>query len=276
MEDLSNLYCEVPPTKLRDKEEHFRPARTSKFWLWVADRFFYGLLERRFCAFRYKGYENFLNRDDKYPTIFFAPHSNWWDGIVGYTICNRLCKKEIRLMIEELNRFPILRRAGGFSVNKKSPQASMQSLQYSVRAMKDLNAILYLFPQGIINPPDHRPIIFQTGLAYVAQKAVKTYGKVNLIPISVNYFFMRDNRPEIWIEMGKNIELTNDKIDRKEYSTYLAKTLEELCDRQKTEISNAKLSDYKTLFQQKLAWYREFEQNLKKIRNKSKKNKKAE
>ncbi len=270
MVELEKLYCEVPPTKLRHKKEPFRHARTSKFWLWVADRFFYGMLEDRFCAFRYKGYENFLNRDDKYPTIFFAPHSNWWDGIVGYNLCNRLCKKEIRLMIEELNRFPLLRRAGGFSVNKKSPQASMESLKYSVRAMKDLNAILYLFPQGIINPPDHRPIEFQTGLAYIAQKAVKEYGKINLIPVAVNYFFLRDNRPEVWVEMGKSIELTDAKIDRKEYSDYLAKELETLCDNQIKDVSNANFKGYETLFQQKLAWYREFEQNLKKIKNKRK------
>ena len=270
MVELEKLYCEVPPTKLRHKKEPFRHARTSKFWLWVADRFFYGMLEDRFCAFRYKGYENFLNRDDKYPTIFFAPHSNWWDGIVGYNLCNRLCKKEIRLMIEELNRFPLLRRAGGFRIKKKSPQASMESLKYSVRAMKDLNAILYLFPQGIINPPDHRPIEFQTGLAYIAQKAVKEYGKINLIPVAVNYFFLRDNRPEVWVEMGKSIELTDAKIDRKEYSDYLAKELETLCDNQIKDVSNANFKGYETLFQQKLAWYREFEQNLKKIKNKRK------
>ena len=92
MTNLQELYSEVPPTKLRHKDEKFRPARTSPFWLWVADRFFYNMLEDRFCAFRYKGYKNFVNRDDKVPTIFFAPHNNWWDGIVGYNICNRICK----------------------------------------------------------------------------------------------------------------------------------------------------------------------------------------
>jgi len=266
MTDLEKLYCEIPPTKLRHKDEKFRPARTSPFWLWVADRFFYGMLEDRFCAFRYKGFEKYLNRDSKVPTIFFAPHTNWWDGIVGYNICNRLCKKEIRLMIEELNRFPLLRRGGGFSVNKKSPQASMEALKYSVRGLKDVNNILYLFPQGIINPPNHRPIVFQSGLSYIAQKAVKAYGKVNLFPIAVNYLFLRDNRPEVWVEFGDLIELSDEKINRKEYAEYLAQTLEKLCDKQMYEISQAKFEGYETLFQQKLAWYRAFEQHLKKIK----------
>lgn len=169
-------------------------------------------------------------------------------------------------MIEELNRFPILRRGGGFSVNKKSPQASMESLRYSVDAVGNLDNILYLFPQGIIRPPYFRPIEFQTGLSFIAQKAAKKYGKVNLIPLAVDYLFLRDNRPEVWVEFGDVIELTDGKIDRKEYSEYLAKTLETLCDNQLKNISHARFDGYETLFQQKLKWYRAFEQHLKKIK----------
>ena len=272
MINLEELYSEVPPTKLRNIDEKFRPAKTSPFWLWVADRFFYGMLENRFYAFRFKGAENFYKKDPDTPVILFAPHNNWWDGIVGYTICNRLCKKEIRLMIEELNRFPILRRGGGYSVNKKSPQTAMESLKYSVRVLKDPNAILYLFPQGIINPPNHRPIVFQTGLAYITQKAVKEYGKVNLIPIAVNYYFLRDNRPEVWIEMGEGDLISEENnIDRKELSEKLANKLEKLCDKQFKEVSNAEFEGYETLFQQKLAWYREWEQHLKKIKRRKEK-----
>lgn len=93
MINLEDLYSEVPPTKLRNIDEKFRPAQTSPFWLWVADRFFYGMLENRFYAFRYKGYEKFYNRDMDAPIILFAPHSNWWDGIVGYNICHRILKR---------------------------------------------------------------------------------------------------------------------------------------------------------------------------------------
>lgn len=264
MENLEDMYSEVPPTKLRDKDENFRPARTSKFWLWVADRFFYNMLETRFYAMRYKGIEN-IKSVGEIPTIFFAPHSNWWDGIVGYNICNRLLKKEIRLMVEELNRFPLLRRGGAFNVNKKSAQASMAALKYSVNVLSSLKNILYIFPQGIIKPPNFRPIEFQTGLTYIAQKAAKKYGKVNLVPVAVNYLFMRDNRPEVWVEFGKEIHLDNPNIDRKEYTEYLAHTLEELCDKQMFELSHAQFKGYQTLFQQKLAWYRRIEQRLKRI-----------
>ena len=62
--NLEELYSEVPPTKLRNINEKFCPSKTSPFWLWVADRFFYGMLEDRFYAFRYKGIENYLTQPD--------------------------------------------------------------------------------------------------------------------------------------------------------------------------------------------------------------------
>lgn len=268
MINLEDLYSEVPPTKLRNIDEKFRPAQTSPFWLWVADRFFYGMLENRFYAFRFKGAENFYKKDPDTPIIMFAPHSNWWDGIVGYNICNRIFKKEIRLMVEELNRFPLLRRGGAFNVNKKSPQASMEALKYSVKALGDLNNILYIFPQGIIKPPNYRPIEFQSGLTYIAEKAAKKYGKVALMPVAVNYMFLRDNRPEVLVEMGEIIELNSDKPNRKEYTEFLAHKLQDLCDKQFHDISQGHLKGYDTLFQRKLKWYRRIEQRLKTIKPK--------
>lgn len=263
--ELEQLYSNIPPTKLRNQDEDFKPAKTTPFWLWVANKFFYGMLENRFFALRYKNDEKFLERDTTVPSIAYSQHTNWWDGILAYNIIRRVFKTEIRLMIEELNRFPILRRGGAFSINKKSAQASMKALQYSVDVIGDLNNILYIFPQGIIKPPNFRPIEFQTGLAYIAQKAVKKYGKVNLIPLGVNYCFLRADKPEVLVEVGDIITLDEAKLDRKEYTEFLAKNLEELSDRQMAEICEGNLSGYKTLFQQKLKWYRKIEQRLKKI-----------
>lgn len=263
------LYSDIPPTKLRNKEEKFKPAKTSKFWLWVASMFFFNMLQNRFYAFRYRGEENYFDGGTDVPTILFAPHSNWWDGIVFYNTTHRIFHKEIRLMVEELNRFPLLRRGGAFSVNKKSAQSAMKALQYSVDVVGDIRNMLCIFPQGIIRPPHYRPIEFQTGLAYIAENAVKRYGKVNLIPMAIDYCFFRDNRPEVIVEFGKRIELRQgnelDKLSRKEFSHYLERALQETCDNQFKEISQGDITKYKILFKQHLKWYRRIEQRLKSI-----------
>lgn len=263
--EIEQLYSNIPPTKLRNQDEDFKPAKTTPFWLWVANQFFYKMLENRFFALRYKGEEKFFDRDDDIPVIAFAPHTNWWDGIVAYNIVRRIFDKQIRLMVEELNRFPILRKAGAFSVNKKSPQASMNALKYSINVIEDLGNVLYIFPQGIIKPPNYRPIEFQSGVAYIAQKAAKKYGKVNLVPIGVNYLFLRADKPEVMVEVGDIITLDSHDLNRKEFAEYLAKKLEETCDKQNADISEGNLTGYKTLFQQKLKWYRKIEQRLKQI-----------
>jgi len=264
MINLSELYSEVPPTKLRNKYEKFCPAATSRFWKIVGDIVFFSMLKKRFYAFSYRGAENFHSKAQDMPIIMYAPHSNWWDGIVAYAVCNGICHREMRLMVEELKRFPLLRHAGCFSINKKSPQASMEAIKYAIDQLSDPNLNLYLYPQGIIRPPNYRPIEFQSGLAYMVEKAVKKYGKVGLLPVAVNYFFLRDNRPEVFVEFGKRLELFEDKkFNRKEFTEYLAKNLEELCDKQFYDISHAQFDGYDTLFQQPLKWYRKIEQRLK-------------
>lgn len=259
------LYSDIPPTKLRNKEEKFKPAKTNKFWLMIASLFFFNMLQNRFYAFRYNGVENYTARDENAPTILFAPHCNWWDGIVLYNIVHRICRKEIRLMVEELNRFPLLRRGGAYSVNKKSAQSAMKALKYSVDLLGDLRNVLCIFPQGIIRPPHFRPYQFQTGLVYIAQNAVKKYGKVNLIPVSIDYCFLRDNRPEVIVDFGRRIELTDKNIDRKDYTKFLEASLTETSDNQFRNISQGNIDDYKILFKQHLKCYRRIEQRLKRI-----------
>lgn len=263
--EKEKLYSDVPPTRLRGKEEKFKPAKTNKFWLTIASLFFFNMLQNRFYAFRYSGFENYANRDKEHPTILFAPHSNWWDGIVFYNVAHRICKKEIRLMVEELNRFPLLRRGGAYSVNKKSPQTAMQALKYSIDVLSDLRNLLCIFPQGIIRPPHYRPVEFQTGLAYIAKQAAKRYGKVTLIPLAIEYCFLRDNRPEVVANFGERIELTDPKVDRHEYTHVLEQALTKTCDEQFHDISTGKVEDYDILFRQHLKWYRRIEQRLKSI-----------
>jgi 1-acyl-sn-glycerol-3-phosphate acyltransferase len=139
----------------------------------------------------------------------------------------------------------------------------MPALKYAVDSMGDPNNILYIFPEGIIKPPNHRPLELQTGMTYIAEKAAKKYGKVAIMPVAVNYCFLRDNRPEVLVEFGDIIELNDDKPNRKEYTNYLGKILENLCDKQLDDIHNGCFKGYGMLFESKLRWYRRIEQWLK-------------
>ncbi|MDD3236610.1 MAG: lysophospholipid acyltransferase family protein [Candidatus Gastranaerophilales bacterium] len=260
------LYSDVPPTKLRNREEKFRKASNDPFWTWVADRFFYNMIQHRFYSLKIKNGSNYDKTNKKYPMIFYAPHMNWWDGIVGYNMVRRFFNVKLRMMIEEMNRFPLFAKAGAFPVNKKSPQDAMKSLKY---ISEDLEAGmgLWIFPQGIIKPPNYRPINFQTGMTFVAEKVAKRLGGINLVPVAVNYVFLREDRPEVMVEIGEPVllEKTNEKIDRHAFTKALEESFTSLCDSQLAEITHGSVDGYEYLFKQKLPWYKKIEKKLKKV-----------
>lgn len=262
------LYSDIPPTKLRNRKEKFRKAQNNPFWTWVGDNiFFFKMLEHRFYSLKIKNKELFNTRNPNYTNIFYTPHCNWWDGVVGYNLIRRVFNLKLRIMIEELNRFPLLAQVGAFPVNKKSPQDSMKALKYIVDDLKKPDMGLWIFPQGIIRPPNYRPIEFQTGMTYIAQNIAKKHGGVNLIPLAVNYVFLREDRPEVLVEVGEPIIIngTDPKTDRHELTKQLQQKFSHLCDKQLCDISNGNIEGYRYLFKQKLPWYKKLEKKLKKV-----------
>ena len=268
MEKAEKLYSDIPPTRLRNRKEKFRKAHNYAFWTWLADRIFFRMLSHRFYALRIKNLEAFQERRNKeYPSIIYAPHMNWWDGIVGYNLMRRAFKVKPRMMIEEMNRFPLFSFIGAFPVNKASAQAAMISLKYIVDNLKDPDLALWIFPQGIVKPPNYRPIEFQTGLTYIAQNDAKKHGGVNLIPLAVNYTFLREDRPECLAQVGEPIIITqnNCKFDRHQFTLQIQQEFEQLCDEQLHSFSKGEVIGYEYIFRQDLPWNRKIEKKLKNI-----------
>lgn len=261
----NKLYSDIPPTKLRNIKEVFTEASNDPFWVWMCDQYMFRMVENNFHALRIKNKNNFEKRNKNYANIIYAPHSNWWDGQVGYNLCRRVFGIKIRMMIEELNRFPILSKAGAFSINKQSAQESMKALKYAVEMLEDSEIGLWIFPQGIVRPPNYRPIEFQTGMTYIAQNCVKKYGGINLIPIALNYAFLRESRPEVFVEVGEPIVLKDTAISRKNLTEQLEHNFTQLCDQQMIDIYSGNLSEYEVSFQAKFPWWKRLEHRLKRI-----------
>lgn len=261
------LYPNIPPTKIRNRKEVFRHPKNIPFWEMIADLFFYNMLENRFFSLMIKGKENLQQLNENYATIFYAPHSNWWDGILGYNIIRRVVKnRKLRMMIEEMNRFPLFQYAGAYPVNKKSAQTAMIALKYSVeKILGDKEIAMWLFPQGIIRPPHYRPEIFQPGLAFMVQESVKRYGGINLVPVATNFCFLREDKPEILVEF--DVPKFIDKFDykRKEFTEFLQKDFENFCDRQQANVACANFEGYEYVFKKKLSWWKIIEKKLRSI-----------
>ena len=265
VETPKHLYCDTPPTKLRNRKEKFRTAKDNRFWSMIADFVFKKILCVRFHSVMYKWIENLEKRDKTKATIFYANHNNWWDGIVGYNVVRGIMRGRLRLMIEEMNRFPLFQYIGCFPINKKSAQDAMKSLKYAATLLDKPDINFWLFAQGIIRPPHYRPIVFQTGIAYLLENAIKNFGGINICPVSVNYSFLRQDKPEVIIEFGEVKSFNEFKEDRKEFCRKLAQEFEQLQDNQNLEISKGNFNGYRYLYKQKLSWWRDIERRLKNI-----------
>ncbi len=264
-----DLYSNVPPTRIRHRYEVFREPQNNPFWHMIADYVFGKMIKNRFFSTMVKNWENFDERDKKYATIYYAPHTNWWDGSFHYILMRKLLHvKKFRIMIEEMNRFPLFKYVGAYPVNKKTPQTAMQALKYTYEhVLNDKDCAFLIFPQGIIRPPFHRPEKFDSGLAYMIEKAVKLYGGINIIPVATTYCFLRQDRPEILVEYGKVKTITSENInpDRRELTRELEKEFQELCDKQKDDIGNANFEGYYYFYKNKLHWWKSIEYKLKSV-----------
>ena len=260
-----HLYSNTPPTILRNRKEKFRTAKDNPFWIFVADYVFPRMVQARFHSFMYKGKENLEKRDKTKATIFYTNHNNWWDGIIGYSVVHHILHTRFRLMIEEMNRFPLFQYIGCFPINKKTPQDAIKALKYAASTLKDSDISFWLFPQGIIRPPHYRPEVFQSGIAYMVQNAVKQFGGVNICPVATNYTFLRQDKPEVVMEFGEVQTFHEFNYDRKEFCHKLEKEFEEFCDNQQKQISSGNFEGYKYLYKQKLSWWRDIERHLRNI-----------
>ncbi len=270
IETPQHLYGNTPPTILRNREEKFRTAKDTPFWLAIADFVFKRMLERRFHSLMYKGIENIEMRDKTKAMLFYTNHNNWWDGILGFSVARRIMHGRLRLMIEEMNRFPLFQYIGCFPVNKKTPQDAIKALKYAATTLDKPDINFWLFPQGIIRPPHYRPEVFQSGLAYLTQNAVKNFGGVNLCPVSVNYTFLRQDRPEIVMEFGNVQTYYEFNYDRKEFCKELAHEFEIFCDNHQKQIASGDFTGYRYLWKDRLSWWRDIERRLKNIGMKDK------
>jgi len=260
MKNDEALYSDIPPSKQRMDTKPFISSEISPFCVSVCNMIFYKMLESSFNSIRVKNVENYELRNPEKGNIFYGLHSCWWDGMVSYYLCKKILGTNIRMMIEQLHQFPVLAKIGAFSVDKKSTSSVIKALNYSVDIVKDPKTSLWLFPQGIVKPPEHRPVKFNSGISYLCRQV----DGVNLFPVAVKYSFLRENKPEILIEIGSPIIVNNDNFNREEFTEFLEHDMTELADKQRLEISKGNLDGYKTFYQSKIGLFKRIEKYLRK------------
>jgi len=224
-----------------DKPEIF--AERNKVAVKLLDRVFEYFFKKYFYSIRVKNKENYYLRNPGYANLFYGFHGCWWDGPLAALLCRKLYDSNFYIMIKDLYRLPALSLVGGFSIEKDSKYGILRAVNHSVKLLENPENSLWLFPQGNVCISDSRPIKFQSGIAHICNKLKG----VNLIPVAYRYTFLRSEKPEIFVEIGKPMVIENSVNDKKVFLQNLQQEFERFLDAQKLEISQGKLDEYEYL-----------------------------
>lgn len=132
--------------------------------------------------------------------LLVANHFSWWDGFIQYRLCRELLGRQLYVMMleEELQRHPVLKRCGCFSVRKHSRDA-VESLDYALRLLGDGRNAVLLFPQGRIESMHTERIRFESGLGYLLKHARSDF-RIGFNANFADYFSFRRPSLDIWFE----------------------------------------------------------------------------
>jgi chlorobactene lauroyltransferase len=199
------------------------------------------LLKKHFYRIHLGGEKNLESWEKTKPSIIYANHSNWWDGLAAIYLSEDLWNIDAYFMmdVEQLKKYRFFKWIGAFSVNRSSPRESMESVKYTINILKNTNKVLWIFPQGIMQPNDYRPIKFYNGISKIAE----SIGEFNLIPVTFRYEFMMEQLPELFMGIGE-VKHINHIEDTKQFTEELNIQLVSELDKLKEKVINSDTGDF--------------------------------
>ena len=205
------------------------------------------LLRRRFHSLQVSGLNFLEDKSNDTPSIIYANHSSWWDGLIFLELLRRFNFENYVIMEEkQLSNLFFFRWLGAFSVVREKPREAIKSINYAADLLRENpNRMLLIFPQGEILPNDARPLRFYNGIARIIEKANKTCS----FPAALRYEFLGNYKPEIFIKIGKpeRIEGISD-FNSKKLTGNFEKRLTDTLDELKQNIILNNRTEYVKLF----------------------------
>lgn len=214
------------------------------------------MLKRHFHQIWTKGFEELKELDPSRPVIFYANHSNWWDGLIGFYLTRDLLKIDgyMMVMAKQLRKYSFFRWIGAFSVERDSPISAYRSLEYVISLLgntKKQPRALWIFPQGELLANDFRPIKFLRGLDWL----IKHLPQVQLVAVAFRYEFLNEQLPEVFLSFNKINKASAlsdlEKLNLPKAKSFILELQEDLTrqlDELKKEVVEQKAAYYKPIF----------------------------
>jgi 1-acyl-sn-glycerol-3-phosphate acyltransferase len=155
-------------------------------------------------------------------------HFTWWDGFFIDYLCTRFLKRQIYLMMleEQLKRYWYFKLFGAYSIDPGNEPSVIETLDYTINTLMDPMNFIVMYPQGVLEPYDKRPIVIkQGGLHYVITHSSRSF---LILPIGFKINFFNEKFPELSVRIGRIIESESVSDNLNRFKKEFINNLEEL------------------------------------------------
>ena len=136
------------------------------------------------------------------PVIFYCNHAYWWDGFWSQLCTELYFRQNLFIIIEDtqLEKHRFFTRVGAFSIDRSNARSALGTLDYAAACLLspgERQNALWIFPQGIIEHVDKRPLVFFRGTAGIAERVLKKREELYLVSVVSRIEYLEDQKPEL-------------------------------------------------------------------------------
>lgn len=178
-----------------------RRSRAYTQWFgWYSRRQF----RKHFHAVRVSIHPEALAMELRYPVIFYCNHAYWWDGFWSQLCTEEYFRQNLYIIIEyrQLVKHRFFTRLGAFSIDRSQPRSAVRTLDYAAACLTEKSSeqnALWVFPQGVIEHVDKRPVRFFNGTASIVSRVLRRTKGIYLVSVVSRIEYLDEQRPDLFL-----------------------------------------------------------------------------
>jgi chlorobactene lauroyltransferase len=187
------------------------------------------------------------------PVVFYCNHAYWWDGFWSQLCTELYFRQNLFIIIEQqqLEKHRFFTRVGAFSIDRSNARSAVRTLDYAASCLLEPSLrqnALWIFPQGMIEHVDKRPLVFFRGTAGIADRVLKSRGKLYLVSVVSRIEYLEDQKPELFLSFRPAQLVTREcwkGVD--DLTGFMQKSTESHLDEVKLQVTERRLDGFGTV-----------------------------
>ncbi|NTW52379.1 MAG: glycerol acyltransferase [Chlorobiaceae bacterium] len=187
------------------------------------------------------------------PVIFYCNHAYWWDGFWSQ-LCTELYFRQTLFIIMEntqLEKHRFFTRVGAFSIDRSNARSAVGTLDYAASCLLspgEAQNALWIFPQGIIEHVDKRPLVFFRGTAGIVERVLKKREELYLVSVVSRIEYLEDQKPELLLSFQPQTLVTKSGYKGLDaLNGFMQATTESHLDQVKRQVQERRLEEFEVV-----------------------------